>query len=72
MATNNFAFEEKAILGFKSTHLESQVAKIGLKYFWDLIIATNNFAFEVKATLGLESSHLENWVAKTGLKGNHD
>ena len=30
MATNNFAFEIKAILGFESTHLESQVAKIGL------------------------------------------
>ena len=45
MATNNFAFEVKAILDFESTHLESQVAKIGLydpltirvkvlKYFW--------------------------------------
>ena len=31
MATNNFAFKVKAILGFESTHLESQVAKIGLK-----------------------------------------
>ena len=30
MATNNFAFEVKALLGFESTHLESQVAKIGL------------------------------------------
>ena len=30
MATNNFVFEFKAILGFESTHLESQVAKIGL------------------------------------------
>ena len=30
MATNNFAFEVKAVLGFESTHLESQVAKIGL------------------------------------------
>ena len=30
MATNNFAFEVKAILGLESTHLESKVAKIGL------------------------------------------
>ena len=30
MATNNFAFEVKAILGFESTHLESQLPKIGL------------------------------------------
>ena len=30
MATNNFAFEVTAILGFGSTHLESQMAKIGL------------------------------------------
>ena len=30
MATNNFTFEVKAILGFESIHLESQVAKIGL------------------------------------------
>ena len=30
MVTNNFAFDVKAILGFESTHLESQVAKIGL------------------------------------------
>ena len=30
MATNNFAFEVKAILGFESTPLEIQVAKIGL------------------------------------------
>ena len=30
IATNNFAFEVKAILGLKSTHLESLVAKIGL------------------------------------------
>ena len=30
MATNNFAFEVKAKLGFESTHLESQVAKLGL------------------------------------------
>ena len=30
MATNNFAFEVKAILGFENTNLESQVAKIGL------------------------------------------
>ena len=30
MATSNFAFEVKDILGLESTHLESQVAKIGL------------------------------------------
>ena len=30
MATSNFAFEGKAILGLESTYLESQVAKIGL------------------------------------------
>ena len=30
MATNNFALEVKNILGLESTHLESQVAKIGL------------------------------------------
>ena len=30
MATSNFAFEVKAILGLESTHLESWVAKIGL------------------------------------------
>ena len=30
MATNNFAFEVKAILGFESTHQESQMAKIGI------------------------------------------
>ena len=30
IAINNFAFEVKAILGQESTHLESQVAKIGL------------------------------------------
>ena len=30
IATNNFAFEVKAVLGLKSTHLESWVAKIGL------------------------------------------
>ena len=30
MATNNFAFEVKAILGLESTHIESRVAKIGL------------------------------------------
>ena len=30
MATSNFAFEVKAILGLESTHLEIQVAKIGL------------------------------------------
>ena len=30
IATNNFAFEVKAALGLKSTHFESQVAKIGL------------------------------------------
>ena len=30
MATNNFAFEVKAILGFESTHQESQMDKIGL------------------------------------------
>ena len=31
IATNNFTFEVKAILGLESTHLESRVAKIGLK-----------------------------------------
>ena len=31
MATNDFAFEVKAILGLESTHLEIRVAKIGLK-----------------------------------------
>ena len=30
MATSNFAFEVKAILGLESTHLEIRVAKIGL------------------------------------------
>ena len=35
MANNNFAFEIKTILGFKSTHLESQVAKIGLNDLLD-------------------------------------
>ena len=30
IATNNFDFEVKAILGLESTHLESRVAKIGL------------------------------------------
>ena len=30
MATSNFAFEVKDILGLESTHLESQVVKIGL------------------------------------------
>ena len=30
MATSNFAFEVKDVLGLESTHLESQVAKIGL------------------------------------------
>ena len=30
MATSNFAFEIKDILGLESTHLESRVAKIGL------------------------------------------
>ena len=30
MTTSNFAFEVKDILGLESTHLESQVAKIGL------------------------------------------
>ena len=30
MATSNFAFEIKDILGLESTHLESQVVKIGL------------------------------------------
>ena len=35
MATNTFAFEVKAILGFESTHLESQVAKIGLNDSFD-------------------------------------
>ena len=30
MATINFAFEVKAILGLESTHLEIWVAKIGL------------------------------------------
>ena len=30
MATSNFAFEVKAILGLESTHLEILVAKIGL------------------------------------------
>ena len=30
MATSNFAFEVKDILGLESTHLESRVAKIGL------------------------------------------
>ena len=64
MATSNFTFEVKAILGLESTLVEIQVAKIGLngpmndrvkvyKYFWGSIIATNNFACEVKAILGL-------------------
>ena len=81
--TNNFAFEVKAIIGQKSTHLESRVAKIGLngsmtnktrvwKYFWGLVMATSNFAFEVNATLDLESTHLELRVAKIGLNGPHD
>ena len=30
IATNNFAFEIKAMLGLESTNLESWVAKIGL------------------------------------------
>ena len=30
MATSNFAFGVKDILGLESTHLESRVAKIGL------------------------------------------
>ena len=30
MATSNFASEVKDILGLESTHLESQVAEIGL------------------------------------------
>ena len=30
IATNSFAFVVKAILGLESTHLESQVAKLGL------------------------------------------
>ena len=30
MAASNFALEVKDILGLESTHLESQVAKIGL------------------------------------------
>ena len=30
IASNNFVFGVKAILGFESTHLESQVAKIEL------------------------------------------
>ena len=30
MATNNFAFEVKDMLGLESTHLESHMAKIGL------------------------------------------
>ena len=30
MATNNFAFEVRAILGLESTNLEIRVAKIGL------------------------------------------
>ena len=30
IATNNFAFEVKAMQGLERTHLESQVAKIGL------------------------------------------
>ena len=30
IATNNFAFEVKAILGLETTHLETPVAKIGL------------------------------------------
>ena len=30
MATSNFAFEVKDILGLESTHLENQVAKLGL------------------------------------------
>ena len=30
IATNNFAFEVKSILGLESTLLESQVGKIGL------------------------------------------
>ena len=65
--TSNFAFEVKDILGLESTHLECQVAIIGLNG-----PQTNNFAFEVKATLGLESTHLEIWVAKIGLNGPHD
>ena len=30
LATNNFTFEVKAIVGLESTHQESRVAKIGL------------------------------------------
>ena len=35
IATNNFAFEVKAILGLESTHLECRVAKIGLNDLHD-------------------------------------
>ena len=35
IATNNFAFEVKAILGLESTHLEIRVAKIGLNGPYD-------------------------------------
>ena len=74
MATNNFAFEVKDMLGLESTHLESQVVKIWLngpmanrvkvwKYFLGPFIANNNFAFEVEAIQFLESTHLESWVA---------
>ena len=35
IATNNFAFEIKVILGLESTHLEIRVAKIGLNGPYD-------------------------------------
>ena len=41
MATSNFAFEVRAILGLESTHLEIRVTKIGCIY------RTSKFAFLV-------------------------
>ena len=35
IATKNFAFEVKAIVGLESAHLESRVAKIGLNGPYD-------------------------------------
>ena len=47
ITTYNFAFEVKAILGLESTHLESQVAKIGLNDPHDLLGLRSNNIFGV-------------------------
>ena len=72
MATSNFGFEGKAILGLESTHPEIRVAPMTNRvnvynFFLGLLMATSNFAFEIKDILGLESTHLESRVAKIGL-----